>query len=225
MGITPAALAARFPRLYHMAQLGSWPGIERHGLLSTSALLDLFEISGDRRDRLETRHRPQSSSIVHPVHGMAVIRDQKPMDDRGLERSLRDGLAPADWYRLLNEKVYFWLNRDRLDKLLNARAYRGVRQTVLTIDTARLLDRHAERVLLSPINSGCTKPYPQPRGLDTFLPLSTYPFEEWDRRRHRKEPVVELTVVRAVSDVRNFVIQVEEIGGGVPGAILWTRAG
>lgn len=223
MGVRPEVLAARFPRLYHMAETGSWPAIQRHGLLSTQALVDLFELRGEAREGLVALHRPNSVLIRHPVHGEAVIRDQKPMSDGGLARALRDGLTPSDWYRILNEKVYFWLERRRLEGLLAAAAYRDRRQTVLTVDTAALLARHADRVLLSPINSGCTKPYPQPRGRDTFLPLTSYPFEEWDRKRHRRDPVVELTVQNSVPDIRDCVITVEEVGGGLERVVLWEK--
>ena len=43
------AFIARHPRLYHMAEAGSWPQIERGGLLSTSALLDRFGYEGEER--------------------------------------------------------------------------------------------------------------------------------------------------------------------------------
>ena len=221
MGVTSAELADRFPRLYHMAEAGSWPGIRRHGLLSTSALLDLYELEGEARTSIEAAHRPASVPINHPEHGRAVIRDQKPMDDAGLRQSLQGGLAPTDWYRLLNDKVFFWLTEERLLRLLNARAYRDKRQAVLTLDTARLLERHAERALLSPINSGATKPYPQPRGPDTFLSLGEYPFAEWDKKRRRKDPAVELAVRYAVPDVRDLVLRVDEREGGETVEVLW----
>src|SRR5882762_11831030 len=95
-GITPNELSGRFPRLYHMAQLGSWTSIQKHGLLSTTALLDLFESRGDERFRIESCHRPESIPIVHPIHGRAVIRDQKPMSDRSVRKALVGGLKPAD---------------------------------------------------------------------------------------------------------------------------------
>ena len=47
-----------YPRLYHMAHAGSWPMIQRHGLLSTTALLDLFEIGGERRFALRVHAAP-----------------------------------------------------------------------------------------------------------------------------------------------------------------------
>lgn len=223
MGIDPDTLSERFPRLFHMAEPESWPSIQEHGLLSTNALLDLFEIEGEAREQLAARHRPDSVTISHAVHGAAVIRDQKPMDNRGLMRSLGDGLTPEEWYRILNDKVFFWLSAERLERLLNAAAYRGKRQTVLTVDTAALLARHADRVLLSPINSGCTKPMPQPRGRDTFLSLADYPFDAWDCKRRRKDPVVELTVRYAVPDICDFVVRVEERGGGMATRLLWER--
>jgi hypothetical protein len=223
IGISATEFAERYPRLYHMAEVGSWEGIRRHGLLSTSALLDRWEVRGAARTELEKRRRPESVTITHPKHGDAVIRDQKPMDDRGLQKSLRDGLSPADWYEILNGRVFFWVCEDRLARLLGARAYRGRRQTVLTIDTAGLLERHAKRVTLSPINSGCTKPNPQPRGRDTFLRLDAYPFAAWQKKRGRRDIVVELAVDYAVPDVVDFVERADEREDGVVRELLWER--
>src|SRR4051812_3683324 len=100
-------LVARFPRLYHMAEDGSWPSIQRHGLLSTRALLDLFEVDEGERERHYSHHRPESVAIHHPKIGTAVVRDQKPMDDKGLIRSLTDGITPRQWYETLNDRVFF----------------------------------------------------------------------------------------------------------------------
>jgi hypothetical protein len=213
-GVTIEELVELYPHLYHMAAAGSWPGIERHGLRSTTALLDLFEISGADRDRIESQHRPRSRTIKHRKHGLAIIRDQKPMSEAGLVKALQGGLRPVDWYRILNRKVFFWLTRGRLQTLVDAREYRDQRKTILVLDTSKLLEKHRDRVLLSSMNSGCTKPYPHPRGRDTFKPLSQYPFA--DRRRRRLEPIVELAVDYLVSDVTEVVLSAHEIGGGLP---------
>lgn len=223
MAVTTRVLVERFPRLYHMAERGSWPSIRRHGLLSTSALLDLYEVTGAERARLERAHRPESVELVHPKLGRAVIRDQKPMDDQGLRRALTDGLTPEDWYRILNAKVFFWLTEDRLNRLLGARAYRGLRHDVLVVDTRELLSEHAEEVVLSPLNSGATKPMPFPRGRSTFLRMDEYPFDVWDKKRSRQDPVVELAVRRAVPDIERFIVRVYEDGGGAPRTVLWER--
>lgn len=41
--MTPGEIAARFPRPYHVTEPGAQESVRQHGLLSTVALLDLFE--------------------------------------------------------------------------------------------------------------------------------------------------------------------------------------
>jgi hypothetical protein len=206
-----------------MAQFGSWRSIEKHGLLSTSALLDLFEVNGAERDRIESEHRPDNIRIQHKLHGTAVIRDQKPMSDDGLRRALLDGLSAEQWYRDLNSRVFFWLTEDRLSRLMNAKSYRGERHTILTVDTRLLLNRYSDRTSLSPINSGCTKPFPHPRGKDTFLRLNEYPFVEWKKKRSANNSIVELAIDYSIPDLREMVLEVKEAGAGACDQIIWRR--
>jgi hypothetical protein len=220
----PNELVARYPRLYHMAEDGSWESIRRHGLLSTKGLLNLFEIKGAERDRLYSTHRPECVTIKHQEYGTAVIRDQKPMDDKGLVRALGGVMHPRQWYELLNDRVFFWLTERRLESLLNARAYRDRSHTVLTVETALLVHRHAHRINLSPINSGCTKPMPHPRGPSTFTPLANYPLDMWIRKRGASnDPVVELAVDYGVPDIPDLTIKVEQRKGTEILQTLWER--
>lgn len=89
-----------------MAEAHSWRLIAKFGLLSTSALLDLFEITGAERDAIESARRPESVAIHHPVHGTAWIRDNKPIIDSVLRRTLV-GMTEAEFYRTLNGRVFF----------------------------------------------------------------------------------------------------------------------
>ena len=41
-----------------MAEAAAWPSIQRHGLLSTSALLDLYEVTEAERSRSNATRRP-----------------------------------------------------------------------------------------------------------------------------------------------------------------------
>jgi hypothetical protein len=207
--ITPEEFAQFYPRLYHMAEADSWPSIQRHGLLSTTALLDLFEISGDERTTIESVHRPNSVPIRHPTHGTAIIRDQKPMSDKALLKCLEKDTSPRQWYEILNRQVFFWVISERVESLLHARAYREIKQTVITLDTDRLLERYAPLVRLSPINSGSTIYRPQPRGAKTFQLLRDYPFAARKRIRGLAHAVAELTLDYSVPDISNFVISVE----------------
>jgi len=180
----------RFPRLYHMADLNSWESIRNHGLLSTSGLLDLFEVTGEERETIETRHRPESVSISHPRHGTAVVRDQKPLSDSRLSSCLID-MTPTEWYQCLNSKVFFWLTEERLLRFLNAKSYKDKAHSVLTLDTSAIFRDQMGRISLSPMNSGCTRPFAHPRGSATFQRFSEYPFST---RRNRPDIAVELLI-------------------------------
>jgi hypothetical protein len=221
MGISIDELASTYPHLYHITSEGSWPGIQRHGLLSTEALLDLFGIDGDLRERILAVRRPECVPISHPEYGCAIIRDQKPLIESRLRDVLQDGMTPRDWYTLLNRKAFFWVAEERFETLRNARAYKGQRQTLIIVDCAKLLSRDADRVTLCPINSGATRPMAWPRGRNSFLPPSEYPFDEFRRKRGRKNAVVELAVEYSVPDIRNLVLSVSELGGGLPERKIW----
>jgi hypothetical protein len=206
-----AELVTDCPTLYHMAERGSWSSIRNSGLLSTTALLDRFAISGTARVAIERRRRV-TSVVLHKVGvGRAVVRDQFPMDDKGLTRCLQDGLSPEDWYRILNAKVFFWLTRERLLRLLNAGTYRDQKHDVLQLDTKALIQAHEDKIWFCPMNSGCTKPFPHPRGKNTFLRIPDYPYAEWKGKKKRGERVVELAVDYSVPDVSKFVTRVVQM--------------
>ncbi len=192
-------LIRRYPRLYHMAHDGSWPSIQQHGLLSTTALLDLFEIGGDRRVAIESNWRGASVLIDHPVHGQAVIRDQLPLRPDLLARCLHDRMTPAEWYRTLNARVFFWVTEANLNVLLGAKAYRNHAQTVLTVDTRRLLERQLPEVQLSSINSGSIIRGGAARGKATFKHPAS----------HTSPRVVELSVIHAVPAVTDVVVRAD----------------
>lgn len=200
-------IATRWPRLFHMAEAGSWASVERRGLLSTTALLDLFEVTGTRRDAIESARRPQSVSITHPDHGTAWIRDNRPINETVLRRTLI-GMTEPEWYRTLNGRVFFWLTTKRLDKLRNAPPYKAREHDILTFDTAALLESYGHVVELAHLNSGAVHPSANyPRGAGTFRTIAEY---HWRARLAvaPHEPIVELTIPYALSDASAFVLDV-----------------
>jgi len=209
------------PTLFHMAERGSWSSIKKHGLLSTSALLDAFGVTGAERHRIELERRSENVTLRHKALGEVVIRDQKPMDDTGLIRCLQDGITPAEWYRLLNGRVFFWLTKDRLHRLLSAAAYQDSDHDVLELDAAELIAAHRSAITLSPMNSGCTKPMPHPRGRRTFTSIADYPYPHWRSRRKRGERVVELAVTGGIPDVRKYVRRVLVMRGKTKVSTVW----
>jgi hypothetical protein len=210
--VTAEELAALHPRLFHVTSPGAWPLIERHGLLSTEALLDLFEVEDTRRQSLLGQRRPAEVPIAHERHGTAVLNDNLPLSARALERCLDDGLSPADWLRLLNARVFFWADEDGLARLLSARMNRGRRRAVLVFDTLALVADNAARVELCPSNSGATIRKAARRGLATFTPLSAMGYREWRARRGGRDRILEVVVRGGVPKAARYLIERREVG-------------
>ncbi|MEX5219862.1 MAG: hypothetical protein NW701_18705 [Nitrospira sp.] len=201
--------------VFHLAEEPNVRSIQQHGLLSASALLDLAGIEGEERAQFERQQRPVHISLPNGVH----LRDQQPMPSQALAHCLI-GMDPAGWYGLINSKVFFWLDPDRLNRQRHACEPRP--QIVLTLDTKRLLDRHGDAVSLSPINSGNARRKPALRGLSTFVPYAQWLESGWDseaaglgtRTRSRGHRPVELTVKGAVPDIMSLVVGLCRLGSG-----------
>ena len=206
-------LVSKYPRLFHMAESGTWERIQENGLLSTTALLDLFKVEEPKRSRIESEWRRESESIAPGV----VIRDQKPMSPRSLEVVLKD-MTPEQWYRLLNHKTFFWPTLDRLKKMLNAGSYKNDHHDVLTVDTRKLVECHRDHISLSRINSGATFGYAK-RGSGTFKSIEAYP------AIRRKTDVAEVVVEYHVPHVVDFTLSVERWKGDDYLQTIWTPNG
>lgn len=198
----------RYPKLYHMAEDGTWPSIRELGLMSTTAALDHFKIAGDERVLHEVTHRPEKVAIG-PVGSQITLRDQKPMFPDRLEKALQ-GVTTTEWYKFLNDKVFMWAQEHRLFGLLGARGYNKLEHDVLTIDTAKFMAKHADRVWLCPMNSGNTFPMPHLRGLGTFQRLVDYPVKA---NGSPQKEVVEVVTDYSVPDISEFVIDVRKMKG------------
>ncbi len=208
-----AARSVALPvHVYHIAERSNWESVQRHGLLSTVALLDRARVHGPLREALVKEQRKDEHALPDGV----VIRDQKPMSSAALERCLV-GMTPSEWYALLNAKVFFWFSVERLNRM--RRVYSAAPQVVLTVDTALLLERHGAATSLSPFNSGNARRAPARRGRSTFVPYKEWLRSGWDtetaavgaRPRPRRHLPVELTVEQAVPDILEMTVDVREL--------------
>ncbi|MDQ2880381.1 MAG: hypothetical protein M3Y48_03745 [Actinomycetota bacterium] len=221
--MTPEQLAELYPRLFHMANVGSWPAIQSEGLLSTRQLVDACNPAEAVRDAILRRRRPRSITLTHPRQGPVVVRDQGPLREDNLHACL-SGMTVQEWLDMLNDRVFFWLHPDKLSTLLRARLYRNHEHDVLTVDTRSLLATHATNIRLSPMNSGATIfPNASQRGPDTFLRIEDYPYQERRRQRSTKDAVVELAVLDGVPDIVDHVLRVERRRGVDVLAVLHNR--
>lgn len=219
--MTPEDLAVRHPRLYHVTEVDSWTSIFQYGLLSTSYLLNLFEIAGEDRAALENQRRATAQIIHHPKHGTITLNDNIPLSDAALASCLDDGLTPSDWYRILNSRVFFWADERGMQRLLNARLNRNRSRDILIVDTLSFVQAHAEHIELSPINSGSTIRRPARRGLQTFTPLLKYSYYDWQRLRGRLDSITEIAVRDGILDIARYTSEVRRMQGEKVIDILW----
>jgi hypothetical protein len=211
--MTPEELAARHPRLYHVTEPGAWKSIKQKGLLSTTCLLDLFEVEKERRVILETKRRPAAVVLEHPHHGRVIVNDNLPLSEPALAKCLEGGLLPADWLRILNARVFFWASQEGLNRLLNARHNRNRSREVIVVDTLSLAKAHAARIELCAINSGATLRKAARRGPGTFIPMLQYSFYEWSKLRGGRNQILEVTVQNYVKDIAQHTLEVLSVGG------------
>ncbi len=202
-------------RIYHLAEAENWPSIRRHGLLSTTGLLDRAGLRGKQRNRIECCRRLAHIQLPNGVQ----VRDQKPLPEEAL-RTCLVGMTPSEWYALINSKVFFWLDVDRLNRQRAACEPRP--QVVLEIDTVRLVARHAGRIALSRINTGNARRRPAQRGRCTFVPSRVWAESGWlsemeglglVRTRTGGSPV-ELTVAEGVPDIKHYVVAIHRLRPG-----------
>jgi hypothetical protein len=136
-----ASFADRHPVLFHVTERASVPSIRRHGLLSASALCQLFEVPAGRRSALLDANRERYELIEHPQHGSTVLRRQLMRDHAMLTR-LAPGMGPPAWRRFINGMVFFVVDEARAARL---RDYdREREQVILAWGTSALMDAGAE---------------------------------------------------------------------------------
>lgn len=189
--------------VYHLTFAANATGIVRDGLRTAAELLaaagmDAESANGHRRGR-----------VLLPTG--TWLRDQRPMPPAALARCLDPPLTPDDWYRLINARVFFWPDRDRL--IRHWAVSRGTPMICYTVQTARLAERHAAAIELSPFNSGSAMRRAARRGHRSFVPLADWCDSRWAAEaapdtapRAKSHKPAELTVHGPIPDFMSFVV-------------------
>jgi len=192
--------------MFHYADAVNVDSIHRLGLLSTNALLRLG-CFGSTTDAMVRAHRPRGTTLPSGV----FIRDQAPMPPQSLSRCLDAGISVDEWYHVVNDHVFFWLDRERALRHLNA--LQGRVQVLLTVDVRSLVDAYEHAVYLTPFNIGNARRRPARRGWRTLVPLarwrdSAWRFEAESGRAERSasHPPAELLVKDGIPDISRFIV-------------------
>lgn len=197
---------------FHFVDRANWEAVQAQGLCSTDELLRRGAFGAEVEAAVRA-HRPQGVTLPDGCY----IRDQRPMPSQALARCLDPGLAPADWYALLNSCVFFWLDPDRVARHRAALGHRP--QVLLTFDARALATAYEAAAHVTPFNTGSAMRKAATRGLRTLVPLAQWQARGWTSEALPQQPVraashrpAELVFLRAaVPDAMRFVIATEAI--------------
>jgi hypothetical protein len=196
---TAAALAARYPALWHCCFIGAWPGICTYGLQSVASLAELAQVPAPLRERITQQRRARSERLELPDAHQAVLRDQGPLHSGSFEQHLK-GISVEAWLALLNARVFLFTRERHVQRLLEA--YRTEGQEVIKLKTAALLAACADRVEVTTINSGALPRTTSPsRGTDTFVPLAAFPAD-------KVTTIQEVTVLGSIDNIQSLTTSV-----------------
>ena len=107
-------LIAQHPLLYHMAEAGAWANIRQHGLLSTTALLRLFDVSEPQRSAIGSRYpRAPRSHSSRRLRLCSYPRTDSNASGQTGPRSDRHG--PSGMVQAVERKGVFLVDRKSAD--------------------------------------------------------------------------------------------------------------
>ena len=158
-----AFLALAGPRLVHVTPARNAPGLAAMGLCRPATLARLAG-----RDPAGIALRRETVTLITPA-GVAELNHQRPLL-AGHRQAFLDGTDLAGWAAALDRRVFFWPGRARaaFDASLSARSP----SLHLHLDAGALYDLFADRLDLSPINSGNATRRAAPRGDWLYVPAT-----------------------------------------------------
>lgn len=209
----PYPFLLRYPRVFHVTLVPDPAALIHSGLRSASGLLDLFGLDGPERYAMERRQRKTAVRLEHLEHGSAFLNDQRPLPAKAMERCLRS-MTSEEWYVELNERIFFWLSRNRLHPFASARFGAKLPRTLLTLNTRALCagdeSGNESRLELCAFNSGSAIRRAAPRDRSSLQSVHAFPLRHPGSRTTRTP--VELSIVIRRLPIAHAVEAVEPLG-------------
>lgn len=163
------------PYLYHLTDQRNLNGIvSNKKILSTEKIIADSSIP-NKREYLSSR-RPQHD-LIRIGEFDFHIRDQQPISELVLGRSLTNNWTVADFIQHLNKRVFFWPTINRLTRHFDR--YKNESPVILRFNTEEIFKLNPDAEFCN-LNSGATRcssywngdaPH---RGINTFLTAANY---------------------------------------------------
>lgn len=140
------------PYLYHLTDRRNLKNISKYGILkSTTTLVN----SSDLENKIEFLQTKRNSHEVLNIQGTEIhIRDQNPISEIVLRRSLEPNCSYEEYLMILNSHVFFWPTKIRLER--HFKRYIDEKPIILRIKTQDLFNLN-KNPKFSRLNSGATR--------------------------------------------------------------------
>jgi hypothetical protein len=165
--------------LYHLTDKDNLNKIKlRKELLSTEAIVNQSSLGEKEKDEFLTQRR-KTHIVVEVGEDKYKIRDQRPISILNLIKCLTTGFSVKDFFRMLNDRVFFWPTVDRLKSHYNR--YSSENPIIIKVSTGDLLKINSNAQFCR-LNSGATRSNsylngaPPQRGVGTFLPAKDFKY-------------------------------------------------
>lgn len=164
------------PTLYHLTDKRNLEHILAEGFKSTKALVEEAKLKNGKE--FLTSRRPDHYELKTDKKS-TFIRDQQPISEKVLRRSLEEGCSYEDFLLILNSRIFFWPTLSRLWK--HYKRYVEEKPVIIHLPTEEIFGLNMNP-LFSRLNSGATRcsshwdgNAPE-RGFNTFLPAKDFEY-------------------------------------------------
>ena len=165
--------------LYHLTSEQNLANIiSMRRLLSSKEIIANSDLSRNEQRKVLTERRPDHFPIQ--LNGIeCLLRDQRPISIKALQKCLTDDWSVADFIESLNSRVFFWPTLKRLVVHFN-RYKTEEHPKIIKVRTRELLEINSNALRFCHLNSGATRCHPKwngsppPRGLNTFVRAANF---------------------------------------------------
>ncbi len=158
--------------VYHLTSAQNLTNILSMGkLLSAKEIIANSDLARNERTQVLKGRRPLHFPIR--LNGVeCLLRDQRPISEKALQKCLTDGWVVGDFIESLNSRVFFWPTLKRLQ--IHYNRYQQENPKIIKVPTRELIALNSRALRFCHLNSGATRCHPKwkgappPRGQDTF---------------------------------------------------------
>ena len=164
--------------IYHLTSRENLDSILDHGIIySTNRIIEHAELTPQEKESTVSERRP-GHLFVNSMGNEMMIRDQRPISIKSLNKCLLGGITAGEFISHLNDRVFFWPTLKRLN--IHFERYKNEQPKIIRLQTSDVIQINEESLRLCRWNSGATRclPHyggaPPPRGLESFMKLDDY---------------------------------------------------